>query len=131
MALGDEQFEKWEPIGGLHAAMALEAMHDDKEGFRLILKAPEPNARPLRIKFEEPVCYRGASENYLIKQVYDSHAIYPWPIFIVKNSRYAAWFYGQLSGALPDSGQHYHIAAMGDMIDVISPRPPIVTWLPD
>lgn len=110
--------------------MALEAMHDDKEGFRLILRANETNARPLRIKFEEPACYRGASENYLLKQVYQTHPIYPWPIFIVKNSRYASWFYGQF-GAEANAGRHYHIAATDGMVDVISPRPPILTWLPD
>ncbi len=131
MASTEERFEKWEPIGGLQAKMYLEAMHDDKEGFRLILRGREPQSRALRILFEEPICYRGAQENYLLKQLYQYHDIYPWPIFIVKNSRYAAWFYGQVDGLLPEIGQHYHIAAMDEMIDVLSARPPIVTWLTD
>ncbi|MDX2264879.1 MAG: hypothetical protein NW215_07895 [Hyphomicrobiales bacterium] len=127
--MDDEQFEKWEPIGGLDAHMSLESMRDDHEGFRIILKADKPDARPLRIRFQEPVCYRGAAESHLLKQLYESHDIYPWPIFIVKNSRYAAWFYGQVGGDA--SGRHYHIAATDGMIDVISARPPIVTWLPE
>ncbi len=129
MALADEQFERWEPIGGLTEKMYLEAMHDDREGFRIILRSKEPNARLLRILFEEPICYRGAQETYLLRQLYDYHPIYPWPIFIVKNSRYASWFYAQLNGLLPEAGRHYHIAAMDEMIDVISVRPPIITWL--
>jgi hypothetical protein len=127
----EEVFERWEEISGLSAKMVLEAMHDDKEGFRLILRGREPRSRALRILFEEPLCYRGAQESYLLKQIYDLHEIYPWPLFIVRNSRYVDWFYGQLNGLLPETGLHYHISAMDEMIDVISARPPIVTWLND
>jgi hypothetical protein len=131
MAPSEEVFEKWEPIGGLQAEMYLEAMHDDKEGFRVILKGVGEPARALRILFEDPLCYRGAQESYVLKQLYEQHAIYPWPIFVVSNSRYVSWFYDQLGGLLPETGRHYHVAAMDEMIDVISARPPVVTWLAD
>jgi hypothetical protein len=28
-------------------------------------------------------------------------------------------------------GHHYHIAAMDEIVDVISARPPVITWLND
>jgi hypothetical protein len=130
--MGDEErFERWEPIDGLAPKMFLDAIHDDREGFRLILKAGEPKARALRILFDAPLCYRGAQEAYLLRQIYEGHAIYPWPIFIVRNSRYAKWFYAQASAAIDKDGHHYHIAAMDEMVDVLSARPPILSWLND
>jgi hypothetical protein len=127
----DERFERWEPIDGLPAKMYLDAMLDDREGFRIILRANEPKARTLRIVFDDPVCYRGAHEAYLLKRVYETHDIYPWPIFIVRNSRYVRWFYAQAVDAIDKDGHHYHIAAMDEMVDIISARPPVISWLSD
>ncbi|MGO9171615.1 MAG: hypothetical protein ACLP7P_06580 [Rhodomicrobium sp.] len=127
----EEKFERWEAIEGLAPKMFLEAMHDDREGFRLILKSPEANSKALRIRFDAPLCYRGTQEPYLLRRIYEDHAIYPWPIFIVRNSRYARWFYSQAADALDKDSNHYHIAAMDQMIDVLSPIPPVLTWLND
>jgi hypothetical protein len=127
----EEEFERWEPIGGLAAKMYLDAMYDDREGFRLILKAPPPETRSLRILFEAPICYRGTQETYLLRDIYSGNSIYPWPIFIVKNSRYARWFYAQAKDALDKHGRHYHIAAINQMTDVLSAHAPILTWLND
>lgn len=128
---GEERFERWEPIDGLPPKMFLDAMIDDREGFRIILKATEPKARALRILFDAPLCYRGAQEQYLLRQIYETHDIYPWPIFIVRHSRYAKWFYAQATRAIDTDGHHYHIAAMDEIVDVLSARPPILTWLSD
>jgi len=127
----EELFERWDPIGGLAAKMYVDAMYDDREGFRLILKSREQNAKALRILFDAPLCYRGTQEAYLLRKIYEAHDIYPWPIFIVRNSRYARWFYAQAADALDKDGHHYHIAAMDQIVDVLSARPPIVTWLND
>ena len=101
----EETFERWEPIGGLTPKMSLDAMLDDREGFRLILSSPDPNFRELRIFFEEPLCYRGTQEKYLLRTIYEGSSIYPWPIFIVRNSRYAKWFYAQASDAMDQEGR--------------------------
>ena len=69
---------------------------------------------------------QGARVETLVEQ-----QIYPWPIFIVRNSRYAKWFYTQASDALDKDGHHYHIAAMDEIVDVISARPPVISWLND
>ncbi|MGO9545500.1 MAG: hypothetical protein ACLPPF_11985 [Rhodomicrobium sp.] len=127
----EEKFERLEPVDGLASKMFIEAMHDDREGFRIILKSPDAKLRALRILFEAPLCYRGTQEGYLLRQIYEGNEIYPWPIFIVKNSRYARWFYAQATEALDKDGYHYHIAAMDQIVDVLSARPPILTWLND
>jgi hypothetical protein len=87
--------------------------------------------KALRIAFDEPLCYRGTQEAYLLRQIYEGDSIYPWPIFIVRNSRYAKWFYAQATGAIDKDGHHYHIAAVDEIIDVLSARPPVLTWLND
>jgi hypothetical protein len=127
----EEQFERWEAIGGLTPKMFLDAMLDDREGFRIILKSPDPKFSELRILFEAPICYRGTQEKYLLRSIYEANSIYPWPIFIVRNSRYAKWFYAQAGDAIDKDGNHYHIAAMDQIVDVLSARPPILTWLND
>ena len=127
----EETFERWEPIGGLAPKMLLDAMLDDREGFRIILKSPDPKFRELRIFFEEPLCYRGTQEKNLLRSIYEGSSIYPWPIFIVRNSRYARWFYSQAAEAAGQDGYHYHIAAMDQIVDVLSARRPIVSWLDD
>ncbi|MGA7324257.1 MAG: hypothetical protein WBX25_07205 [Rhodomicrobium sp.] len=127
----EERFERWEPIDGLAPKMFLDAMYDDREGFRLILRSPDPKLRSLRILFDAPLCYRGTQEAYLLRQIYEGGGIYPWPILIVRNSRYAKWFYAQATGAIDKDGHHYHIAAMDQIIDVLSARPPILSWLND
>ncbi len=127
----EERFERWEPIDGLAPKMFLDAMLDDREGFRLILKSPDPKLRELRILFDAPLCYRGTQEKYLLRSIYEGNSIYPWPIFIVRNSRYVRWFYAQATGAIDRDGHHYHVAAMDQIVDVLSARPPILSWLHD
>jgi hypothetical protein len=125
----EEWFERWE-LEGLTSKMYIDGMIDDREGFRLILKSSDPKMRSLRILFDAPLCYRGVQEKNLLRQIYrENEDIYPWPIFIVKNSRYAKWFYAQANDASDRDGNHYHIAAMGDIVDVLSSRPPVLTWL--
>lgn len=128
---GEERYEKWAPIQGLEARMYLDAMHDDREGFRLILRGDEaPGARrALRILFESPLCYRATQEDRLLDQLYEAHDIYPWPIFVVQNSRYTAWFFEQTDKPMGATAHHYHIAAMDEVIDVISERPPVLSWI--
>jgi hypothetical protein len=126
---GEERYERWAPIHGLEPRMYLDAMHDDREGFRLILRSDGEPRRALRILFESPLCYRAAQEDRLLDQLYESHDIYPWPIFVVQNSRYTAWFFGQLDKAQGAVAHHYHIAAIDEVIDVISERPPVLCWI--
>jgi hypothetical protein len=126
----EEKFERWE-LDGLTPKMFVNALYDDQEGYRLILKAQDPKSKALRILFDAPLCYRGTQEAYLLRGIYEANSIYPWPLFIVRNSRYVRWFYAQAAGAIEKDGHHYHIAAMDQMLDVISARPPILSWLND
>jgi hypothetical protein len=125
----EERFERWELLEGLSPVMSLDAKRHDPEGFRLILKSPEAKARLVRILFHEPLCYRGTREPLLLREIYKEGGIYPWPLFIVRNSRYARWFYAQAADAVDKDGNHYHIAAANEIVDVISALPPVIGWL--
>ncbi len=127
----DERFDKWEAMDGLSPVMLLHAKHHDREGFRLILKSGAQELKSLRILFDGPLCYRGTQEELLLRRLYERDPIYPWPLFIVRNSRYARWFYAQATEAVDKDGYHYHIAAQNEVVDVLSVRPPILTWLDD
>src|SRR5262249_60546715 len=89
------------------------------------------NMIALRLLFDYPLCYRGTQEIQLLRQIYKAGGIYPWPIFIVRNSRYAKWFYAQATDAIDRDGHHYHIAAVNEIIYALSARPPILSWLHD
>jgi hypothetical protein len=124
----EEKFERWE-ADGLSPQMFLDAVRDDSEGFRLILRPANAKLRPLKIEFKQPLCYRGTHQPFLLREIYEGDPIYPWPIFIVRNSRYARWFYAQAPATVEKGGHHYHIAAMDELVDVLSALPPIISWL--
>ena len=51
-------FKKWEPLPGLPEEMYLEGLHNDYEGFRLLLKGDGDQAKMLRITFDPVLAYR-------------------------------------------------------------------------
>jgi hypothetical protein len=59
-------FHKWELISELPEDMYLEGLHNDYEGFRLLLKGAGDKARMLRITFDPVLAYRGIDEGDLI-----------------------------------------------------------------
>ena len=127
--MGKTEFRKWIPIEGLSGNLYLEGLHDDYEGFRLLLKEESNQQRILRITFDPALSYRNTDEGGLLRTI-GNKDLGTWSLFIVENSDYLMWFneesYGihQLENII-----HYAIYTPNDCLDILSIYPPKVKWL--
>lgn len=123
-------FKKWEPMSCLPNEMYLEGLHDDYEGFRLLLKGSGDKGKILRIAFDPSLVYRNIDEGDFLKMANDGEGLMKWCLFTVENSTYEKWFHEQ-SYNIRESENivHYAIYTPNDCIDVLSAYPPKVEWL--
>lgn len=124
----------WKPIEGegLQDVMYVEAIHDDYEGFRILLRGEEPPLIMLRVRFEAPLSYRNTQETFRRLDVSQpaNHDVLGKLFYIVENSSYIDYFNEMTQELFTDwELKHYVIYASQDCIDVISAIPPIVEWL--
>ena len=126
-----QTFILWEPLDDLPRPMYVDAVHDDYEGFRILLRSEIPTSPVLKIAFESYLSYRNTDESYLVKiwQSMPSENIGK-NFFLVQNSAYIAFFHEMTENIYADwSVKHYAIYTISDCVDVISTVPPIVAWL--
>lgn len=126
----------WKPIEGegLQDTMYVEAIHDDYEGFRILLRGENPPLRMLRVFFEGPLSYRNTRESFHMLDVSQpaNHDILGKVFYIVENSSYIDYFNEMTQEIYTDwELKHYAVHGFPDWIDVISAIPPIVKWLDD
>lgn len=124
-------FTLWKPIEDLPKPMYVEAIHDDYEGFRILLKGEEVSSRMIRISFEGKLSYRNTDESYLLK-IWNSmeKELAGENFYIVENSSYID-FFNEMTGNLYSDWKikHYAIYTISDCIDVLSTNPPIIEWI--
>jgi hypothetical protein len=134
MTNSDEQiteiYKKWEPIKSIPASLYCEGIHDDYEGFRILLKGEDQNASILRIKFESALAYRNVEDGKRSKTQDLLSDAKDFSLYTVINSKWLNWFseenYGMYDGL---NLVHYAILSLNDWIDVLSAEQPIVTWI--
>ena len=125
-------FIKWEPISELPDEIFIEGLHNDYEGFRILLKGSDDQARMLRITYDPVLAYRGVDEGDLIsyKRFDEDSNLGRWGFFIVKSSDYLEWFLHLSQGIHEnESIVHYAIYTPNDCLDILSAYPPEVEWL--
>lgn len=120
---GFEQFEKLD--------VSVEAIHDDYEGLRIILKINSPLQAVIKLEFEAVLSYRNTVESYLLV-LWHQHekSIYGRTFYIIENSEYLAFLH-QMSMNVYEKWDivHYAIYTNTDCIDVLATAPPKVIWL--
>lgn len=111
--------------------MVIDAIHDDFEGFRVILKDNAQNGRKLRILFPTYYSYRNTNESYLLKLWAKQDTNAAGKIFYtILNSSYID-FFNEMSENIYEDFKitHYSIYTTEDCIEVLSGQEPIVEWL--
>ena len=122
----------WEPVKGLQNVMDVEAIHDDYEGFRILLRGEDPPLRMLRVRFAAPISYRNTEESFCSLDVSQpaNHDVLGKVFYIVENSSYVDYFNEMTQGLFAHwELKHYMVYGHSNCIDVISAIPPIVEWL--
>lgn len=120
----------WVPNIGIQKNLDVEALYDDYEGFRILLRGEDRTQPMLRIKFDAHLAYRNADEGDRWRTISEVAELKQSSLFIVENSSWAQWFCEECSGVRKQSEMiHYAIYATNDCIDVLAADDPIVEWL--
>jgi hypothetical protein len=123
-------FKKWEPLTEIPDRIFLEALHDDFEGFRLLLKGVGINDRMLRISFKTTLMYRNIDEGDIVQVLNDSEGFSEGCLYTLEESDLIDFFHKQNYGSYSSSKIiHYAIYTPNDCIEVLSEFPPKVEWL--
>lgn len=125
-------YKKWEPIPGLSNTMSLEALHNDYEGFRLLLKGRGNEEKTLRIMFDPVLAYRSLDEGDLLlyERFDETDNLEKWGFFTILRSSYLEWFH-QVSQYIHSDEDvvHYAIYTENECLDILSSYYPKVEWL--
>lgn len=129
--MGDKDiYQKWAPIEGIPARLYCEAMHDDYEGFRILLKGESAESSVLRVAFDPALAYRNIDEGKLLKTISKIENPGSTTLYTVANSSWVDWFKAESSGILKGKEiAHYAIYTPNDCIDVLAEYEPKVEWL--
>lgn len=122
-------FKKWNPIQKDEGVLFVEAVYDDYEGFRVLLKGNDLESRVMRISFDCVLSYRNTDEGDLLKTI-SEHDFKGWSLYVSINSEYLKWFHQESANTHGGSSVvHYAIYTPNDCLDVLSEYPPKVEWL--
>lgn len=122
--------KKWIPLSDIPERLYLEGLHDDYEGFRLLLKG-EGNSKMLRISFQFNLGFRNFDESDRLKTLnLIPELCSKWSLFKVKDSTFTKWVIEEsLEKYTNEELIHYIIATPNDIVEVLSMSEPKVEWL--
>lgn len=129
--MSEQEFRAWKPLDGVPERLYLEAVHDDYEGLRFLLRGEDATGRTLRLVFESPVGYRNINESYRLKTwaaIPDMKALPS--LLTVQNSNWVQWLVEEAGGVIrPEKLVHYAIYTPENCVDVVTKFPPSAEWL--
>ena len=124
-----EKYIKWEPIENIPKTLYLEGLHDDYEGFRLLLRNDKTGGM-LRLTFDSHLSYRNTDEGDLLKTGQVAQGFTKWPLHTVEESRFLKWFHDEsLNIHVDDNPIHIAVITPNDFVDIIAISLPKVEWL--
>lgn len=125
-----EEYRVWTPVDSIPATLHCEALHDDYEGFRILLRSEDTISPVLRVFFDAPLAYRNLDEGSLIRTLARLRPRGINSLFIVDNSTWLKWFLEESCGIYEGRQiTHYAFLTPNDCIDVLSEIEPRVEWL--
>jgi hypothetical protein len=128
-----EKLIKWSPVEGIPKVLYVEGLHDDYEGFRILLKGEGSKSRMLRITFDPALAYRNVDDGDRLKSLSEWAGDEDWSLFTIENSAFIDWFIDENHPKYDrydrENIVHYSIMTPNDIVDVISEFKPKVEWL--
>jgi hypothetical protein len=124
------KYEKWCPLERIPARLYCEGLHDDYEGFHILLRGGESSSRMLRIAFDPALVYRNIDDGDLLKTICTLSEPEVSSLFTVENSTWLEWLHEESHGIHDGEAIiHYAIYTANDCIDVLSAFEPTVEWI--
>jgi len=123
-----EKIVKWNPFNNYEKRRVYcEGVHDDYEGFRILLSAKENTSSMLHLKFENALMYQNRDESYLSCHSSKEGAFdFPHAFYNIENSELVAKFHSDSSEAYAHLAiKHFAIYTCNDCIDVLSVEEPL------
>lgn len=125
-----DQYKKWLPLDSIPSRLYCEGIHDDYEGFRIIVRGEGDDSSLLRISFDVALAYRNVDEGDLVQTIQLRPELGSFSLFVVENSSWVEWFESESCGLHSRKNiVHYAIYTSNDCIDVLSEFEPFVDWL--
>ncbi len=124
------KFRKWNPIE-FDIPLNVEVIHDDYEGFRILMKGNEVDSKMLKIAFENPLMYQNINESYKLK-IWEglSKEISGNIFYKIDDSELVDSFNENSLNAYSNWDIiHFAFYTYQDCIDVLSITDPIIEWL--
>lgn len=122
-------FKDWTPLDNIPKVMYCEAIYDDYEGFRILLKGEEESSPTLIFEFNNARAYRKLDEGDILRTIDSIDNPGRSSLYLVDNSSWLEWFIEDGYGINKDSKiKHYAIYTPTDCIDILSEAPPNVYW---
>lgn len=132
-----EQWIRWEPIGGLAGKYSVDTMNLGEQGLIIGLSSLSNNTKKIEIKFEYTIdAYRYTNDSFSFKIAGDLTEKYgrefygDWSFFKVTNSEYVKWI-SEKSHTYADefTFEHFSIVGSDEIIDILSRYEPIVEFI--
>jgi hypothetical protein len=123
-----QAYETWNVAPGLDVAdVTIEAVIDDWEGFRVLLR-DHNGGRIFRITFEKHVAYLCRDESDLVGEVSRSDCVKGRLFYQVRNSEFLQRFAVDSAREYRDL-RHYAIMTGVHCVDVLTQAEPRIEWL--
>jgi hypothetical protein len=127
-----EVYNGWRVTSLWPPNLYVQGLHDDYEGFRIVLENKDGGGEVYKIVFASYLAYRNMDEGdrlrglSLLKKTRDKTGI----IYKVEESEWVKWFKEENSGKYDvEDIYHWAIVTPNDWIDVLSLEPPTVVEL--
>jgi hypothetical protein len=132
-----EQWTRWEPILNLAKSYYIESVHNDKQGFKIILRDENYNNKSIEVMFENSVysyaCTDDTSIGTIINKLYSTYgaAFYrDWTFFKVSNSHYIQRLIEQSYDVIRSRPLiHFSFITVDSMLDIIADYEPKVVLI--
>lgn len=122
------EFEQWRPVSDLPKEFLNEGLHDDFEGFRIILREIGGEQRILRVRFDNPICYRNSQESFRLTTWSRTSSMKGF--CRSDSSDWIRWVREEAEGALDTLKLvHYVVMTPLDVVEVICDTCPEADWL--
>jgi hypothetical protein len=122
-------YKNWKPLKDIPRTLHCEGIHDDYEGFRILLREND-HSPVLRIMFDAVRFYKKSDEGDLLRTIASINDPGRSSLFIVDNSSWVKFFHEETYNIHQDRDiKHFAIYTPDDCIDVLSEFEPKVEWL--